>query len=79
MTTLLDKNVVVILAASELEGFISRYHSVAKPFTDIKSSKVTTIIDELNKVGSGKIRLIYIFPGQTLIEKVVEKDLEPIY
>lgn len=79
VTSAQGKNVLVILGASELEGFIARFHQVPKSFADIKSGKPALITEEISKVSdNAKVRLVLIQPGQALTEAIVQKTLEPI-
>ncbi len=80
------KNVLVVLGASELEGFAAKLEEYAaqdneagKMFAVIRSNDPETIaskVEEISAHAPGKIRLILMQPGQAVAELIARKTLE---
>jgi prolyl-tRNA editing enzyme YbaK/EbsC (Cys-tRNA(Pro) deacylase) len=72
--TLINKNITIILGASELEIFVSGDDKTREMFAIIKSNNPASIATEIAKA-SDKIRLIFIRPGRAVAELIAQKTL----
>ena len=69
-----DKNVAIILGASELESFANTFHAVPEPYAIIKSNDPKIIAEKIAR-NPDRIRLILIQPGQAVADMIARKTV----
>ncbi len=74
--TLRNRNVAIILGASELEMFANTDRSAPEDFSVIKSNDATVVAAQIAKTSADKIRLVLIRPIQAVAELIAQKTLE---